>query len=615
MTVDTETVTTVPQNVVGGAGAKDERAGTVAGAAGGRSGGDGPTGGSVKLKPSSETIRPKKEKKKVVRKAPSMTAGAGSSKVDIFAAKVAHAVDEADSSDSEETFVYESNPPEPLPRPANHRYHSRTPSATSMASQVVDPHGVGGGGRYDAKAHNSIVGKKSMKFANANLNGYAGEGSESATTPGVTAANTLANGGGGSGTVRQNSTGTALHHHHIGRHGRNGHHPTVLDQEALFAADRGVSTPSRGAFIAGPRSAASTKSRQSPFLHSPRMPGHLRIPGSAKSTGGVPYELEADDERTPLLPPSRSPRTRHSRRPAHSQGAWRGWEPQSPYYASSARPPRRGWWQRACGCALLGATAVLLVVAVVVALVFCSKPLLRVHIHDIRNVLASDREIIFDLNVHATNPNLVAIQVSDADLLVHAKSKYVGTSRFWREHGNGGGGKEHAPRLDDGGVVVNATDNVDHGTDPIDDEDPHVMLLGQISEFDAPLLFDASPVLHHEGASLGEVRLARPGNQTETGGSDRWEEVIQHPFELIVQGVVRYSIPISSRVRSATVKGRVRVYPDEEDGEDGEGGHNDGNDLHDGNRERDRGGGGEVQASRVRRSARGFRGIKLVFTA
>lgn len=58
MTVETETVSSIPQVAVGGTG--------------------GPgINGSLRAKPSSETIRPKKDKKKTIRKAPSVTSGAG----------------------------------------------------------------------------------------------------------------------------------------------------------------------------------------------------------------------------------------------------------------------------------------------------------------------------------------------------------------------------------------------------------------------------------------------------------------------------------------------------------------------------------------------------------
>ena len=65
MTVETETVSSIPQLALGGgAGERLPIRRT-------------DTGGSLRLKPSNETIRPKKDKKRVVRKAPSATSGTG----------------------------------------------------------------------------------------------------------------------------------------------------------------------------------------------------------------------------------------------------------------------------------------------------------------------------------------------------------------------------------------------------------------------------------------------------------------------------------------------------------------------------------------------------------
>src|SRR5271154_1484220 len=99
MTVETETVSSIPQVVLGVNGERGAsgRMNSVA---------------SVRPRPSSETIRPKKDKKKLTRKPPSHHSGTVSSKADIFEAKVASAIDGTNSSDSEETFVYESNPAE-----------------------------------------------------------------------------------------------------------------------------------------------------------------------------------------------------------------------------------------------------------------------------------------------------------------------------------------------------------------------------------------------------------------------------------------------------------------------------------------------------------------------
>ena len=84
------------------------------------------------------------------------------------------------------------------------------------------------------------------------------------------------------------------------------------------------------------------------------------------------------------------------------------------------------------GYTLLGSVLALLIAAVVVILIMCTKPLINVHIEDIRNVLASEQEIMLDLHVHAINPNLIAIQVSDLDVNIFAKSKHVGTAAQWR---------------------------------------------------------------------------------------------------------------------------------------------------------------------------------------
>ena len=64
MTVETETVSSIPQVAVGGG-------------AGDRSGAGRVDSGSVRLKRSTETIRPRKEKKKVPRKTPSLNSGTG----------------------------------------------------------------------------------------------------------------------------------------------------------------------------------------------------------------------------------------------------------------------------------------------------------------------------------------------------------------------------------------------------------------------------------------------------------------------------------------------------------------------------------------------------------
>ena len=595
MTVETETVSSIPQVAVGG-GAGERNAP-----------GRADTAGSLRLKPSSETIRPKKEKKKTVRKAPSINSGTGgssrhfhhhhvhsraaspeatspdyatspdfrsfatnfltspalpqparsgslaqahafkkrnasvgltslrgriaSSKADIFEAKVASAVDEANSSDSDETFVYESNPPEPLSARPN-RYHSRTPSATSMASQI-DHHG----GRYRQDGHHSITGKKSMKFANNNNLSLHGNPME----------NVASNG--------RNSGGNASHHHHIGRHGRSGTgHTSLFDNESPF--------PNAAKPL---RTSASNGSHLSPRITTPRTPHLLRSAGLSYGKLSAPllYDLEgegADDERTPLVGTVRSGRTRNSRRPANRLETY-------------GDHRSKGLCRRLTGCIVLGGVLGFLISAVVIAVILCSKPLLEVRIKDIQSVLPSEQELMMDLHVHAINPNLVAIQVTELDIGIYAKSKTVpfimAPRQRIKQHevrDSPTGAHKEEPKLGYsimGSDEYKTSDGVDEGTDPIDDpdEDTQYQLLGRILEFDAPLIFDASPLRHQSLSSIGEVRLAKPGNQTK-GLSEWWEKVIQHPFELKVRGPLRYSLPLSSRVRSAILSYTTTVLPE-----------------------------------------------------
>ncbi|CAI4215098.1 unnamed protein product [Parascedosporium putredinis] len=191
MTVETETVVSVPAVGL-----------VVAGPQGGN--------GTLKTRPSSETIKPKKEKKKGSRKQAAVPTGA---------AKVASAVDEADDSDSEETFVYDSNPPDG-PR----RFHSRTPSATSMMSQAERANAMRSIHSVMESTGPPISLRKNMKFVNTFSGSVAGDS--------ITQTEDDSKGGAGRSSTGS-GRGTARHHHHIGRWGRSGH-PSLFDNESPF---------------------------------------------------------------------------------------------------------------------------------------------------------------------------------------------------------------------------------------------------------------------------------------------------------------------------------------------------------------------------------------------
>jgi hypothetical protein len=474
-------------------------------------------GGSVRTRPSSETIRPKKEKKKSARKAPVLPSGTVTSKADIFEARVASAVDEADTSDSDETFVYESNPPDAR----NIRHHSRTPSATSLASTDHQ-----GRNRHGLRSGSHAVGaKKSMKFTNSGYNNGLDEGDE------------------GRSSVRNASS---HRHHHIGRHGKSAH-SSILDSNSPFnQASKGNS----------PRTSTGNLARLS-RPNSPRMPNGRAVSSPKKGDAFDIYDNPADDERTPLMPGGsvRVNRNRHSRR-MHGSGLRN-----SDYYEDV----ERGVCSRLGGCLLLGVVVLIVCAGMIIFVIGLSQPLVDVKVRHLQNILASEQELMLDLHVDAVNTNIFAISVSDLDVNIFAESSYVGSSKDYQ----GQQQMRWVTRSADEDVDFPwpfPQDGVDDGTDPVDEEPgAQKMLLGTILEFDSPLMFDASPLRRRRSSSVGEIRLARPGNKTEIGGSARWERVIQHDFNLIVRGVIKYQLPLSSRTRSVKIASKATVRPDDDD--------------------------------------------------
>lgn len=596
MTVETETVPSIAQASI----VNQDRSAS------------GRADGGIRLKPSNETIRPKKEKKPPKRKAASINAGTGrlqhipyphhtytrpdpcvlsntpsslgspisyclyddrrsllalsppspemrmsssscsrplhlsyfysstntsyrtaSSKADVFEQKVASAVDEADDSDSDATFIYESNPPDPPHRSRGH--HSRTPSMTSLAS-LTNPQLQ----FRDNQKHPSKKSSTKFKFTNPHV------------YPSIDGDDR------GEGTVRSGSgrAGGGSHHHHIGgrySQGRGGLNHLVMDSDSSMPQ----SSRNRG-----------PTSRNASQPNSPRF--HTFSVGNGHSNGSkkngeysAAYDIDAenaaDDERTPLIsgrsPRARTPRQRNSANVRHLE-----------------RRHHRdgGWCRRFAGCLVLS-ILLLVVVFCAVGLVFATtKPLTSLVVRDIQNVVASQEEVILDLIVDAVNPNIIGVTVADMEVSVFAKSKHVGSDTWWREHGNGPPNdgppddlEKWQPVQDQSHHVdtVIRTTGVDEGTDPIEGE-PRTMLLGRVNRFDSPLTFEGSFFQRHRAESIGELRLGHPGNKTEAGGSERWEEVLQHPFELIVRGNFKYTLPLSTQEFKVPVTASHYYDPD-----------------------------------------------------
>jgi len=192
---------------------------------------------------------------------------------------------------------------------------------------------------------------------------------------------------------------------------------------------------------------------------------------------------------------------------------------------------------------------------------------------------------MLDLFVEAINPNVIAVTVADMDVNLFAKSKHVGTDKWWRDHHGAPfdstslrnrGPPHRLPPSDSRphhalpspyNQDTRNSGGIDEGTDPIEDPeegDSQTMLLGRIFHFDSALNFDGSPIKCHPHYSIGEVRLQKPGNKTEAGGTERWERVLQFPFELIVRGILKYQLPLSTRIHTIPISGSYMYDPEEE---------------------------------------------------
>ncbi|KAF2659543.1 hypothetical protein K491DRAFT_590792 [Lophiostoma macrostomum CBS 122681] len=594
MTVETETVPSIAQATIGN---QDRSA-------------SGRGEGSLRLKPSNETIRPKKDKQKPKRKAPSIHTGTGrspctpisyhhrrsttasslgspvsrrscddrrpilpesppmselrkpsfrsttsliysysgtnmsfrkaSSKADVFEQKVASAVDEANSSDSDATFIYESNPPEQQPHRSRQHHHSRTPSMTSIAS-LADQRSII---RDPTKNPNK---KTSMKFANPYNNA-------NADSDGLDR---------GDGTIRVGSgrVSAGSHHHHIGRHGQGrGALSHVL-------VDSDSSMPGQSSRTRGPSSRYASQPNSPRFHQFNIGNGNGNGNGNKKhsefSTYDIDTENAADDERTPLINSVRSPRVRTPRR-RNSASHLRQME----------RRHRRsgGWCRRFAGCLVLSILVLVLIFSAVGLVFATTKPLNSVKVREMQNVVASQQELVLDLVVEAVNPNIIGVTISDMNVSIFAKSKHVGSDKWWRQHGEHHDDQEEWVPISDKSNTSPIEEQginggVDEGTDPIEDPElgePRTMLLGRIFHFDSPLYFDGSFFKRRKTESLGEMRLTNPGNKTESGGTERWEEVLQYPFELIIRGLFKYQLPLSTREHTIPVTAVYYYDPDAE---------------------------------------------------
>lgn len=472
-----------------------------------------------------------------------------STRADIFEDRVKNAMEDATSDDSDETFVYESNPPEPPPARRS-RHHSRTPSGASAISNT-DQRGL-------LRLNQNMLSTqktRSMKFTNA----Y-NSGDEDSVDRGGTIRASTARGG-----------SSSVHHHHLSRPGRNGTgHTSILDEDNGVFNNHLSKVPS-----------LTGLPRQVPRLNN----RHLQAANGngRRETSYASYDVDAeggDDEGTPLIGTGTVRTPRGTKRSSPLQAS------RPPQYLDHYPSGAKSIFRRCAGCIVMLVMILLMIFGVVAFLFAISTPLSNVRMVEIQAVLASEQELMFDIVVESENPNLLPITIADTDFSVFARSKYVGSEKWWREHG-----EESMPPLEPitrrrKRVGTKSSDDVRGESwwnrkpkeeepwspfpEPDDAKDNEgvrpTMVLGRIYKLETPLSFDGSFWKKHKHVSTATLRLLKPGNSTEMGGTARWERVLLHPFDLIVRGSLKYNIPLGGHSYAVAVSNEVTIHPEEGDG-------------------------------------------------
>ncbi|KAI8979281.1 vacuolar segregation subunit 7-domain-containing protein [Mycotypha africana] len=202
----------------------------------------------------------------------------------------------------------------------------------------------------------------------------------------------------------------------------------------------------------------------------------------------------SDEEETPLLRVSRRQQKKH--------------------YATNKK-------KKSCQNRLLGKVILallLFMMTAVMTIIYVAQPLTDITV-DMGRVLATDKELIFDLKVQAENWNWWTIHVAEADISVFAFSKIVPSRIITTLNAN----------ESEGSVYFNESQV--RGVDPAE-------YLGGLDHFDEPLSILSNHFFPPPEEAITQIRIKSPG--ADTSGNERWSRMIRYPYGLVVRGVLKY---------------------------------------------------------------------------
>lgn len=168
-----------------------------------------------------------------------------------------------------------------------------------------------------------------------------------------------------------------------------------------------------------------------------------------------------------------------------------------------------------------------------------TKDLTNLSIVSIENALVSQDELVFSIVVEALNPGWFTVTIEEVEIDIFAKSGYLSQP---------------------GEMSV------------------ETVLLGSVASLESPLVFEGSLLSRELRYQTGDIKLVAPGKNL-TGSKDpinsmkgtpiryvdnpqepdvpdnseKWTVISKHPFDLILRGVFKYSLPMTSNIKSAVV--------------------------------------------------------------
>lgn len=256
----------------------------------------------------------------------------------------------------------------------------------------------------------------------------------------------------------------------------------------------------------GPVSMRPSRSQSSYLAGRDSREGDFRAVKSSRKLSSLPGE-DANLYTAPHRPPGRAgsfgPNGRDGLYLPFPNGEfWEADDESTPLFDKKRYPHRYRPCCRLTTLLTLGGCILLLFGLSIMIFVFSTRPLTDVGVISITNVLAAEKELIFDVQVKARNRNFLTVTIQHAGLGVFARpSRLPNSSSF----------------------------------DPIE-------FLGRVYHLDSFLSF---PHSSYPSTSSTQLRVQHPGQQpgdSDPSGNIRWARIIRHPYQLTLRGVLKYTL-------------------------------------------------------------------------